>query len=472
MRIIDDSPITEPAVGEFMNSKTPVWQLEPNRIYVLSHASDELKAAAERVGEQLIDTLNQQEYINQYGITVLDEPLVIPGHNPIAEALTDGRCDFVMLMKRPSEDDFQFLLVKGEKNKLLETLALMCYTAERVTKASLVEGALKALDSCPDETIKALRPAFGSEEFRRKSLASRWFGLGPKLAFGALPSGGIIGAAAGATVGALLGGISQKLKDLLNIKPDDTSIQKSNKIYSQLDKVIEYSRIHPEEKVGEEVKRIIDDLPTEYLWKVLEETAKGSKDSIKNYDPTYHARQSELRIKVGYRKDYPEFFPGNAHRHTDGLYVLFLEKASKKEHVHFKQRAQFIVYLIYLLDRVDKGDKVEPIRLQDEETLYKSLYDAVYPKDGEQRDNSFFSLVSTTKKGGKSKRTPKFKDALADIRFVIVNSCNKFNEFPPTHFIHSSESHLYTLPDRITIAQNLMTIANSCKKNQKKRDAE
>lgn len=468
MKIVDNSPITEPAVGTFLSTNTPVWQLEPNSIYILSHASAKIKEEVEKVWVQLIVRLTLQDCVNRYRIVVLDESLDRDYNDSLSEALTGNRYDLVMPMARPSKDDYQYLFVKAEKGRLLDTLALMCYTAERVTKDSLVEATIKALKENPEGVLEILSPAFESKEFNENLITSGLSVSSVKPSFGALPSAGMTGAVSGlgAWAGVAASQLSTTLMDLLNIKPTDTEIQKNNKIYSQLDKILEHQTKHPEDNIGEAVRPIFANLPGEYLWRVFEENSKGTKDSNKYYDPTYYAKESTLRLNVVKRTDEKEYFLLNPRKHTDGLYVLFMANDTKKEKVHFHQRAHFIVYLIYLLDRVERKDEVTPIKLEDKEVLYKRLYDVVYPRDG-QRDSSYFALASKCEKDGKRKRTPKFKDALTGIHKSIVESCRNLNEFEGTHYIHNSKSHLYTLPDRINIHSDLLEIAKACKKDVK-----
>ncbi|MCC8177454.1 MAG: hypothetical protein LIO91_13655 [Bacteroidales bacterium] len=462
MRIIDNSPIDLPAVGTFLSTATPVWQLELNRIYVLSHASDELKAEAREVGAHLEKTLADQTYLNLHRTVVLDESVDCDDQEHLSEALSGDSYDLVMPMARPSRDDFQYLFAKGEKGRMLNILASMCSTAERVTRESLIEAIIKALQSDPEGTLKILSPAFESMEFKENLVTSGLTLSLIKPSFGALPSAGMLGVAAGVVAG-VVPELVKNLSKFFGINPDDTEIQKNNKIYSQLDRIQEFQNEYPQDDIASVVHPMLGNLPGEYMMKVVAESCKGTPDSYKYFDPTYYAKKSPLKLKVVKREEKADYFNIHGRRHTDGKYVLFMEKEGKDEHVHFSQRAYFIVYLIYLLDRKTRKDKVTPIHLKDEELLYKSLYDVVYPRDG-QRDSSYFSLTSKVDRDGKLKRTPKFKDALKGIYECIKKSCLTIDEFEGTHYIHNSQSHLYTLPDNIIIHRDVEEIAKKCKK--------
>lgn len=171
MDAIHNLSIEEPAIGKYITTSTPIDQLEENRLYLLPSADAELAKEVSDAFDNLCVDTEEANHINQYGLTVLDEQLQT-SEKEVEYALHDEECNLIMLMRRPGQKDYRYLLVKIEAGDVYKTLPSVIYTAERNTEYYLHGLLHDAMLKYPDEFLKLVEPIVSTTSFLKNFLTS------------------------------------------------------------------------------------------------------------------------------------------------------------------------------------------------------------------------------------------------------------------------------------------------------------
>lgn len=445
MKIMDNSPIDEPAIGRFVVSSDPVEQLEPNRLYLLPSASKELEDEVSRVYDGFVSTIQDKECINTYGFTALEEG-IYTSQVEITRAIDEG-CDLILQMNCPGRSDYLYLLTQTCKGDMYRILSLMIYTAERLTRHYLQmqvhDGMLKDAEQFRNLIEKAFsNPLFVNN--LRINLAS----VMPGMSFGM----GHVGAIGVGPVGAILG----------KLKKNDVDIHTKAKLLDRMTENITKVRKYHDKEADAELICLLRTTPPELLVEAFKMLSPSQLEkTVQTINPARYAESSQLRFEVCKPSDKQGYaLPDNKRRKNDGEYLLFLNKGQLFEHVHFKHKSSFIVYLLYLCDRYAKKNQVDPIDMLDKasESRYMKLYSLVYPHDPDAR-KSYYTLTADHKAGSGEKRQKRLSDCYGEIRFAIGNACVKLDERAAPHVIENAGGHIYTMPASIEIPSCLLDAA-------------
>lgn len=439
MDAIHNISIEEPSIGKYITTSTPIDQLEENRLYLLPSADAELAKDVSEAFDNLCVTTEEANHINQYSLTVLDEHLQT-SEKEVEYAIHDEGCNLIILMRRPGQKDYRYLLVKIEAGEVYKTLSSVIYIAERNTEYHLYQLLHDAMLKHPDDFLKLVEPIVSTTSFLKNFLTSAVHSIFQ-------PTYGMVYSL-------------PSIKEILGISNENIDMRQKSSIYGRLKENLTKLRKHNDQKADAELTYISHGIPIENTVKILTYLTPAQLEKVRPLiDPRAAAANSQLQIeickpqeKVGY------VLPTDKKLKNDGIYQLFLNKGTVFEHIRFSHKSSYIVYLMYLCDRYVKKDEYGPIDMLEKasEETYIKLYNLIYPNDPDAK-SSYMTLASDYNECG-MKRKARLGDCYSEIRFAIANTCSKLGENSLPHFISDKNDHIYTLPINIHIPAQVLSV--------------
>ena len=190
-------------------------------------------------------------------------------------------------------------------------------------------------------------------------------------------------------------------------------------------------------------------------------TPAQQKKYINNINPQTYAENSNIRFEICKPEDKKNVsICKNKKNKNDGIYQLFLVKNNRTEHVHFKRKTAFIVFLIYLADRLLKGVETTYIDLESKniEKEFITMYDVIYPNEKNAKEK--YDNLTKIKSDGKNKKQ-RISDCYSYITEVIAESFEKLDENVVSPFVIGSQSeHIHTKQEMISIPVEILKIAD------------
>lgn len=439
MRIIDNSPIDEPAIGRLIATAVPLDQLEKNRLYLLPSASEDLVAEVARAYNTLVSAIESGECINTYGFSALDDG-IYTSQTEIIQAIGEGY-DLVLPMNCPGREDCLYLMAQTCREDMGRVLALMLYTAERITRHYLQVWLHDVMLKDPEPFTSLMENAMANPLFVR-NLRINMAAERPCPAFGMAPSEP---------------GQAPRI-----LKKNEVDIHTKARLLDRMTENIVKVRKYHDKDADAELICLLRSTPPELLVEAFKRLSPSQLEkTVQTINPARYAESSQLRFEVCRPSDKKGYIiPENRRLKNNGEYQLFLNKGQQVEHVRFKHKSSFIVYLLYLCDRYVRKNQVDPIDLLDRvsESRYMKLYALVYPRDPDAR-KSYYTLTADYKAGSGEKRQKRLSDCYGEIRFAIGNACVKLDERAAPHVIENAGGHIYTLPASIEISSCLLDAA-------------
>lgn len=426
MRVMDNSPIDVPAVGRLVKEQYAVGQFADCCLYALPSNTGAMVEKAKEVFDGWIKTMGAEKLLNKYDFEELGKMPVLDNHPTLSKAIEDEKCQFLMPIYAPSQEEKQYLLLKTEEDKLYNDIAMMLYTSERISKHSMNE-LLKefALDT-PEQFCEGLKEIAESEKFWKNyfvSLAKDVF----HPTFGMRAS-------------------EPKIKEVLKIDGIITHQKKSEMIDRMMDNITSY-RKNKDEKAEAELTYVLSTLDIESLKKFLTKMSKKQLETFfKTANPKVLAEESTMKLEIRYEGKIDPV------RKADGKYRLHLCKNSKDVQVHFGRREAFILYLIYIIDKHER-DTVDTLKIDSYKTQFKNLFETVYGKDDAEK--RFDRMVSHTDGKGNPQQA-QIKHCYSDIRMAISDGCEKLRELPAPFILADAKDHLYAQKNKISVPKVLI----------------
>lgn len=172
MRVMDNSPIDVPAVGRLVKELYAVGQLADCCLYALPSNTGAMVEKAKEVFDGLMKSMGAEKLLNKYDFDELGKMPVLDNHPTLRKAIEDEKCQFLLPIYAPSQEEKQYLLLKTEEDKLYSDIAMMLYTSERISQHSMNE-LLKeyALDT-PEQFCDGLKEIAESEKFWKNYFVS------------------------------------------------------------------------------------------------------------------------------------------------------------------------------------------------------------------------------------------------------------------------------------------------------------
>ena len=427
MRVMDNSPIDVPAVGRLVKEQYAVGQFADCCLYALPSNTGTMVEKAKEVFDGWIKSMGAEKLLNKYDFEGLGKMPVLDNHPMLREAIEDEKCQFLLPLYTPSKEEKQYLLLKTEEDKLYEDIALLLYTSERISKHSMNELLKEFAKDTPEEFCDGLKEISKSEKFWKNyfiSLANDMF----HPTFGMRAS-------------------EPKIKEVLKIDGIITHQKKSEMIDRMMDNITSF-RKNNDEKAEAELTYVLSTLDIESLKKFLTRISKKQLETFfKTANPKVLAEESTMRLEIRHVGKIDTV------RKADGKYRLYLCKQNYKDvQVHFGRREAFILYLIYMIDKHER-DTVDTLKIESFRTQFKSLYEAVYDKNGAAL--RFDKMVRHTDSEGNPQQA-QIKHCYSDIRVAVSDGCEELRELPAPFILADAKDHLYAQKNKMSIPQVLI----------------
>ena len=424
---MDNSPIDVPAVGRLVKEQYAVGQFADCCLYALPSNTGAMVEKAKEVFDGWIKTMGAEKLLNKYDFEELGKMPVLDNHPTLSMAIDDEKCQFLMPIYAPSQEEKQYLLLKTEEDKLYNDIAMMLYTSERISKHSMNELLKEFALDAPEQFCDGLKEIAESEKFWKNyfvSLANDVF----HPTFGMRAS-------------------EPKIKEVLKIDGIITHQKKSEMIDRMMDNITSY-RKSKDEKAEAELTYVLSTLDIESLKKFLTKMSKKQLETFfKTANPKVLAEESTMKLEIRYEGKIDPV------RKADGKYRLYLCKQNYKDvQVHFGRREAFILYLIYMIDKHER-DTVDTLKIESFKNQFKSLYEVVYAKDG--AGQRFDKMVRHTDSEGNPQQA-QIKHCYSDIRMAISDGCEKLRELPAPFILADAKDHLYAQKSKISVPKVLI----------------
>ena len=181
MKVMDNSPIDVPAVGRLVKEQYAVGQLADCCLYALPSNTGTMVEKAKEVFDGLVKSMGAEKLLNKYDFEELSKMPVLDNHPILSKAIEEEKCQFLLPIYTPSQEEKQYLLLKTEEDKLYSDIAMMLYTSERISKHSMNELLKEFAKDTPEEFCEGLKEISKSEKFWKNyfvSLANDMFHAG------------------------------------------------------------------------------------------------------------------------------------------------------------------------------------------------------------------------------------------------------------------------------------------------------
>lgn len=427
MRVMDNSPIDVPAVGRLVKEQYAVGQFVDCCLYALPSNTGAMAEKAKEVFNGWIKTMGAEKLLNKYDFEELGKMPVLDNHPTLSMAIDDEKCQFLMPIYAPSQEEKQYLLLKTEEDKLYNDIAMMLYTSERISKHSMNELLKEFALDAPEQFCDGLKEIAESERFWKNyfvSLANDVF----HPTFGMRAS-------------------EPKIKEVLKIDGIITHQKKSEMIDRMMDNINSF-RKGKDEKAEAELNYVLSSLDIESLKKFLTRMSKKQLETFcKTANPKVLAEESTMKLEIRYEGKIDPV------KKADGKYRLHLCKNCKDVQVHFGRREAFILYLIYMIDKHER-DAVDTLKIESFKHQFKSLYEAVYAKDG-TAEVRFDKMVRHTDHEGNPQQA-QIKHCYSDIRMAVSDGCEELRELPAPFILADAKDHLYAQKSKISVPKVLI----------------
>lgn len=430
MKVMDNSPIDVPAVGRLVKEQYALGQLADCCLYSLPSNTGTMVEKAKEVFDGLMKSMGAEKLLNKYDFEELGKMPVLDNHPTLRKAIEDQKCQFLLPIYAPSQEEKQYLLLKTEEDKLYSDIAMMLYTSERISQHSMNE-LLKeyALDT-PEQFCDGLKEIAESEKFWKNyfvSLAHDMF----HPTFGMRAS-------------------EPKIKEVLKIDGIITHQKKSEMIDRMMDNITSY-RKSKDEKAEAELTYVLSSLDIESLKKFLTKISKKQLETFfKTANPKVLAEESTMTLEIRYEGKIDPV------KKADGKYRLYLCKQNYEDvQVHFGRREAFILYLIYMIDKHER-DTVDTLKIESFRTQFKSLYEAAYAKDG-TAEARFDRMIRHTDSDGNPQQA-QIKHCYSDIRMAVSDGCEELRELPAPFILADAKDHLYAKKSKISVPKVLIDL--------------
>ena len=425
MKIIDNSPIDKPCIGQIIEEKCSVGQFYDNCIYLFAEKDSAIAKKASELMKQF--KAQGEAYINTYELEVVMD-VELEGHPKIKERVEKHGDNLLLQISTPSEEcTKKFIVAKTDESRLVSDLGLMMYEAERITAYSL-KAILKefAMDNT-EEFVRLAKNAAGDTKFLTKyfegligNILSPSFGMAMSV-----PDMG-----------------SQVIKGVI------THRQRMEMYDRFLDNLKECHK-HPDPKTIAELDYIISNIDPSTLRRLFLRQSPKLMEKINDHiNPKRMAEVSTMDLEV--RK----IGSIDKNRKNDGRYRLFMNRGYETVMVHFSRKSGFILYLIYLLDRKKSEDKVDTLKISQYKELFGKLYFIVYGINGE----TIFSDIMKNFNANKEAQQKSLYSVLKSIRDDVGAACERMQEPPEPFLLRDIAAHLAVLPEHIILPPEIMTM--------------
>ena len=441
MKIINNNPSVEAAIGKICSTTKPISFEMENCLYLLPSIKKEIADKVEEtISNQMQIAKMTGDFLGSYTCTYLHEKLHIEDES-ILEAIEEEGCNVILPLNFLGRDIGKYLLVKLEEKDIQQQVSGIIYSSERHIRQTAQKTLHKQLLDNPEEFEKWLKPLFSTTAFIKNFFTSSIHSLlNPTM--GMVPQMGAI-------------------KGILGFKNDVVDFHQKAELLKRITENVKKVRRNGDKKADAELTFLINSIPAEYIIEMLKNLTPSQLSKVTPYlDPEVYAENSRLRIEIRDPKKMAGYkMPTDQRNKNTGTYKLFLFKDGHFKTVDFTYKSSFIVYLIYLIDRYKQEDEIDPIDLLEKkwENEYYRLFNLIYPEHTDEAKSTYYTLVSKYKdKDSKEKKKKRLGDCYADIRKCVGTVCDELGEIISPHIIEDAGDHIATKPHNIRIPFKLL----------------
>lgn len=440
MKIINNNPKYEPAIGKFVHMDHQLSLLEADCLYLMPSISDEMSQEVKNALQNQMKVAEiTGEFIGNYSCIALQEnPYLVD--KELRDSFEKEEYNAIMPLSFSQENETQCLLVKLTEKNIPQQMSMIFYSVERYNKLQAEEILHQKLLDEPEEFKKWLEPHLSAKTFILNFITSKVHALfNPTLGIIAQP---------------------KALKEILGITGDILDFHQKQEILNRIVENVNKVRKTGDKKADAELTYLINSIPTEYIIEMLKNLTPGQLKKATSYlDPNVYAEKSRLRFEIRNPKEVKGYtLPTNKKVKNIGTYQLFIYKGDYFKAVNFSYKSSFIVYLIYLMDKYKKREEIDPIDLLEKkwEEEYLRLFNIVYPNHTDEAKSTYMTLCSEFKENSKEKKKKRLCDCYADIKVCVGSSCEELGEIYNPHIIENAGDHLSTKADNINIPYPLL----------------
>ena len=429
MQVLDNSPISQPAIGRLVTEDQPIWQLVDNRLYVLP--SDSID---ENLLVEFFDSLSANDgnvYLNEYDYEFLEDSLDFNKHQNLKNAIADEKANIILPLYTPHQSPKQYLVFRSNNENLVSNIGLALYTAERISAYSLREAMSVFAKNNIDDFCEIARNTFDTRAFIKERISDATSSIFGPAFYGIVPGGHIS-------------------NELLGIDEVVTFRKKKKLLDRMEDNLRKYGK-NKDPQAEAELSAIFKNIDIEILLAILSKMPNKQREMIcYNVNPHKLAEQSCLKLRISVVD--PKLRKGN-----DGVFRLFFEKNNKSEFVHFERSETFVLYLMYIIDKYN-NDNVDSLDIKQHKDLFVKLFNKNY--GGMYGEVSYNKITIIKKEPGK--KPPKQPKPLllchTDICKTISDVCEKLQESPLPYIIKTPKDHISVLKSNILIPQEILDL--------------
>lgn len=429
MHILDNSPISKPAIGRLVTEDQPVWQLADNCLYILP--SDSID---ENLLVEFFDSLSANDgnvYLNEYDYEFLEDSPDFNKHQNLKNAIADEKANMILPLYTPHQSQKQYLIFQSNNETLFSNIGLALYTAERISAYSLREAMSVYAKNNVDDFCEIARNTVDTRTFIKERISDATSSIfGPSF-YGIVPGGHIS-------------------NELLGIDEVVTFRKKKKLLERMEDNLRKYGK-NKDPQAEAELSTIFKNIDIDILLAILSKMPNKQREMLcYNVNPHKLAEQSSLKLRISVVD--PKLRKGN-----DGVFRLFFEKDNKSEFVHFKRVETFVLYLMYIIDKY-KNDNVDTLDIKQHKDQFVKLFNKNY--SGMYGEASYDKLTIVKKEPGKkmSKHPKPLLLCHTDICQTIGSVCEKLQESALPYIIKTPQDHLSVLKSNIIIPQEILDL--------------
>ncbi len=428
MHILDNSPISQPAIGRLLTEDQPVWQLADNRLYVLP--SDSID---ENLLVEFFDSLSANDgnvYLNEYDYEFLEDSPDFNKHQNLKNAIADEKANMILPLYTPHQAQKQYLVFQSNNETLFSNIGLALYTAERISAYSLREAMSVYAKNNVDDFCEIARSTVDAHAFLKDIVSDATKSIFGPAFYGILPQHGA--------------GFIPDFSETLTFR-------KKKKLMDRMEDNLRKYGKNKDPQAEAELSAIFKNIDIDILLAILSKMPNKQREMLcYNVNPHKLAEQSSLKLRISVVD--PKLRKGN-----DGVFRLFFEKNNKSEFVHFKRVETFVLYLMYIIDKY-KNDNVDTLDVKQHKDQFVKLFNKNY--GGMYGEASYDKLTIIKKEPGK--KPPKQPKPLllchTDICKTISDVCEKLQESPLPYIIKTPKDHISVLKSNILIPQEILDI--------------
>lgn len=440
MKIINNNPKYEPAIGKFVHMDHQLSLLEADCLYLMPSISDEMSQEVKNALQNQMKVAEiTGDFMGNYSCMALQENPYLEDKE-LRDCFEQEEYNAIMPLDFSDENETQCLLVKLTEKNIPQQMSMIFYSVERYNKLQAEEILHQKLLDEPEEFKKWLEPLLSAKTFIKNFITSKVHSLfNPTLNLVAQP---------------------KALKEILGITGDILDFHQKQEILNRIVENVNKVRKTGDKKADAELTYLINSIPTEYIIEMLKNLTPGQLKKATSYlDPNVYAEKSRLRFEIRNPKEVKGYtLPTNKKVKNIGTYQLFIYKGDYFKAVNFSYKSSFIVYLIYLMDKYKKREEIDPIDLLEKkwEEEYLRLFNIVYPNHKDEAKSTYMTLCSEFKENSKEKKKKRLCDCYADIKVCVGSSCEELGEIYNPHIIENAGDHLSTKADNINIPYPLL----------------